>query len=67
MNEVTVSSKYQVVIPLKVRRMLGIKPEQKMHVLVLDNQRVLVPVHPVSAARGSLSGIDTDVRRENVE
>ena len=42
MDTVTVSPKFQVVIPLKVRKLLGMKPGQKMHVIAYDNQVVLI-------------------------
>ena len=64
MDSVTVSSKFQVVIPLKVRQMLKVKPGQKMHVLAYDDKVILIPVRPIQAARGSLKGIATDVHRE---
>jgi AbrB family looped-hinge helix DNA binding protein len=64
MESVTVSQKFQVVIPQKVRKMLGVKPGQKMRVIAYDNQVVLIPVRPIQEARGSLKGIDTDVQRE---
>ncbi len=64
MDAVTVSPKYQVVIPQKVRRMLGVKPGQKMRVIAYGNQVVLIPERPIQEARGSLKGIDTDVPRE---
>jgi len=64
MDAVTVSPKYQVVIPQKVREALHVKPGQKMRVLAYDNQVVLIPIRPIQKARGSLKGIDTDVPRE---
>jgi AbrB family looped-hinge helix DNA binding protein len=64
MNSVTVSPKFQVVIPQKVREMLHVKAGQKMRVLAYDNQLVLIPVRPIQEARGSLKGINTDVERE---
>jgi len=67
MESVTISQKYQVVIPQKVRRMLGIKPGQKIRVIAYDNQIVLIPVRPVSEARGSLKGIETEIEREDQE
>jgi len=65
MESVTISQKFQVVIPQRVRRMLGIKPGQKVRVIAYDNQIVLIPVRPISEARGSLKGIDTEIDREN--
>ena len=64
MEAVTVSQKYQVVIPLEARRLLQVKPGQKMRVLVYDNQVVFITVRPIKKARGSLKGINTDVPRD---
>jgi len=64
MDAVTVSPKYQVVIPLKVRKLLQVKPGQKMRVLAYDNQVVFIPVRPIKQARGSLKGINTHVPRD---
>lgn len=64
MESVTISQKFQVVIPQKVRKMLGMKPGQKMRVIAYDNQVVLIPVRPIQEARGSLKGIDTNVQRD---
>lgn len=64
MESVTVSQKYQVVIPLEARRLLHVKPGQKMRVLVYDNQVVFITVRPIKQARGSLKGINTDVPRD---
>jgi AbrB family looped-hinge helix DNA binding protein len=64
MDAVTVSPKYQVVIPLKVREQMRVKPGQKMHVLAYDNMVVFIPVRPIKQARGSLKGIDTRIERE---
>ena len=64
MNTVTVSPKFQVVIPRAVREQIGVKPGQKMKVLAYNNQVILIPVRPIREARGSLKGIDSDVQRE---
>jgi len=64
MDSVTVSPKFQVVIPQKAREMLHVKAGQKMRVLAYDNQLVLIPMRPIREARGSLKGINTDVERE---
>jgi len=64
MQTVTVSPKYQVVIPRRVRESLGIKPGQKMQVVVFENRIELVPIKAISALRGFLKGIDTSVPRE---
>lgn len=64
MDAVTVSPKYQVVIPQKVREQMHVKPGQKMHVIAYDNMVVFIPVRPIKEARGSLKGINTDVQRD---
>ena len=64
MIAVTVSTKYQVVIPQKVRQALNIRPGQKMQVIEYGNHIVMIPVRLIEEARGSLPGINTDPRRE---
>ena len=64
MTTVTVSKKYQVVLPKAVRESLQIKPGQKLDVIVYDGRAEFVPVRDVRAARGFLRGIDTDVPRD---
>jgi AbrB family looped-hinge helix DNA binding protein len=66
-NTVTVSSRYQVVIPQKVRQALHIQPGQKMQMIEYGQQILMIPVRPIREARGSLPGIDTDPRREKVD
>lgn len=67
MEEVTVSSKYQVVIPLMVRKMLAIKPGQKMRMILFENRVELIPLRPIQEARGSLRGLDTTIERDTEE
>jgi AbrB family looped-hinge helix DNA binding protein len=64
MNTVTVSPKYQVVIPKAVREALAIEPGQRLQVLVFEGRIVLVPVRRPEELRGSLVGLDTRVERE---
>ena len=64
MEIVTVSPKFQVVIPLKVRQSLDLQPGQKVHVLLYENRIELIPVVPIQSARGIFRGIDTDIPRE---
>lgn len=64
MQTITVSPKYQVVIPRKIREALGIRPGQKIEALQYGNRIELVPVRPLSEARGFLEGLDTTVERE---
>jgi AbrB family looped-hinge helix DNA binding protein len=64
METVTVSPKYQVVIPSRVRQLLGVEPGQKVKVILYDNRIEMIPVRPIREARGFLKGIDTSVERE---
>lgn len=65
MTTVTVSPKYQVVIPKAVREILGIEPGQKMQVIQYQNRIELIPIRPIKQARGFLHGIDTTIERED--
>ncbi len=64
MNTLTVSPKFQVVIPKALREALEIKPGQKLHAVRYGNRIELIPVRPLSEARGFLPGLDTTVERE---
>jgi AbrB family looped-hinge helix DNA binding protein len=64
METVTVSPKFQVVIPRKVRESLDIRPGQKVQILRYEDRRELIPVRPVRESRGFLEDIDTEMERE---
>lgn len=64
METVTVSPKYQIVIPRIVRETLGIKPGQKVQVLQYQNRIEFIPLKKMKEMRGFLKGIDTTVERE---
>jgi AbrB family looped-hinge helix DNA binding protein len=64
METVTISPKFQVVIPLKIRRSLALQPGQKLQIVVYDNRIELIPVRPITEARGFLAGMDSTVERE---
>lgn len=63
MSVVTVSSKYQIVIPKEVRERLGIEPGQKVQAFAFEDRIELVPLQPIQKMRGFLKGIDTTVDR----
>lgn len=65
METVTVSPKYQVVIPKNVRKALGIHAGQKIQVVVYEGHIELLPVTPIKKLRGFAKGIDTSVERED--
>ena len=64
MTTVTVSEKYQVVVPRAVRESLGIRPGQKLQVLVYNGRAEFIPVRDIKDMRGFLGAIDTDVQRD---
>ena len=64
MQTVTVSPKYQVVIPKKIRDTLQLRPGQKMRVIEYDGRIELIPDRDISELRGFLKGIDTRFKRE---
>lgn len=64
METVTVSPKFQVVIPRAIREPLGIRPGQKVQVIRYDDRIELIPLKSARAMRGFLQGIDTTLERE---
>ena len=62
--QVTVSSKYQIVIPKLIREKLRLEPGQKVQAIVFDDRIELIPVRPIQQMRGFLKGIDATVPRE---
>lgn len=64
MNAVTISPKFQIVIPLEVRERMRLEPGQKVQVMAFDDRIQLVPVRRAKDLRGFLRGIDTRVERD---
>ncbi len=64
MDTVTLSPKFQVVIPKAARDHLNLSPGQKIHAVVYDDRIELIPVRPIKKMRGFLRGVDTAVPRE---
>lgn len=64
MYATTISTKYQVVIPLEVRKQFDLKPGQKVVFIPHKKSLRMVIVPPIEEAEGFLRGIDTDVLRE---
>jgi AbrB family looped-hinge helix DNA binding protein len=64
MNTVTLSPKYQVVIPLAVREALHLSPGEKLRVMRYQDRVELIPVRPLRQMRGFLKGMDTSIERE---
>ena len=64
MKAVTVSSKFQIVIPREVRAAMDIQPGTRVQVLQYENRIELIPLREPKALRGFIRGIDTAVPRE---
>ena len=61
---VTISPKFQVVIPKDIRQKLGLTPGQKVQTIMFEDRIELIPVKPIKKLKGFLKGIDTIVNRE---
>ena len=65
MSTVTVSPKFQVVIPKDVREKIPIEPGQKVQAIAYEGRIELIVLEPLSDMRGFLRGLDTTVERED--
>ena len=64
METVTISPKFQVVIPKKIRDRLGLLPGQKVQAIAYGDRIELIPVRSARQMKGFLKRIDTKVERE---
>jgi len=64
MQMVTVSPKFQVVIPRSIRDHLRLEPGQKMQVIEYAGRVELIPERDISELRGFVKGINTSFKRE---
>lgn len=64
MTTVTVSPKYQIVIPKEIRESMGIVSGQKVQIMSYQGRIEVIPLKPMKEMRGFLKGIDTTVVRE---
>ncbi len=64
MNTVTVSPKFQVVIPLAVRQRMKLRAGEKLAVVEFNGGLRLMPLRPAAELRGIARGINTTVDDE---
>jgi AbrB family looped-hinge helix DNA binding protein len=64
MNAVTVSPKFQIVIPKGVRESLNISPGMKLSFVAVGGILHMVPITSIKKMKGALPGIDTKITRE---
>jgi len=64
METVTISPRFQIVIPQQIRESMRLRSGGKAHVLAFRNRIEVIPIRDVRALRGYLKGIDTSVVRE---
>ena len=64
MATVTVSPKYQIVIPREVRKAMRIRPGQRVQVFQYGDRIEFVPIRKMREMRGFLKGIDAAVARD---
>lgn len=64
MDRVTISPKFQVVIPRNVRQAMHLFPGQKVQVIMYGNRIELVPEKDINDMRGFLRGINTEFSRD---
>ena len=57
MTQVTVSPKYQIVIPRKIRESMKIRPGQKLIMVVEERSIRLLPERSIKEMEGFLRGI----------
>ncbi len=63
MQTVTLSPKYQVVIPKTIRETLHLRPGQKMQVIEYEGRIEIIPDRDIKELRGFLKGINTEFER----
>ena len=64
MTQVSVSSKYQIVIPREVRQQVPVRTGQKLAVIVKEGMIALIPLRPLASLRGFLKGMKIGAIRE---
>ncbi|MFM7099669.1 MAG: AbrB/MazE/SpoVT family DNA-binding domain-containing protein [Verrucomicrobiota bacterium] len=64
METVTISPKFQVVIPQKIREAMGLRSGEKAKMVSFRNRIEIIPMREIRSLRGYLKGMDTSLVRE---
>ena len=64
MPVVTISPKFQVIIPQKIRESMELEPGQKVQAIQYEDRIEFIPLRSVKSMRGFVRGIDTRVPRD---
>lgn len=64
MATVTLSTKFQIVIPIDIRKTMKLNSGIKLEIVPYENRIELIPLQPISELKGSLKGMDTNIIRE---
>jgi AbrB family looped-hinge helix DNA binding protein len=64
METVTISPKFQIVIPQRIREAMGLRSGEKVRMLTFRNRIEVIPVRDIKSLRGYLKGIDTSFVRD---
>lgn len=64
LTTVTLSPKFQIVIPKVIREAMKLRSGQKIQMIYYENRIELVTLQPLKQMRGFLKGMDTRIERE---
>ncbi len=64
MSAVTISPKFQVVIPKDIRETMHLRAGQKVEIIRYENRIELIPIRPIKELRGILKGMDTHIPKD---
>lgn len=65
MSTITLSPKFQIVIPREIRDLLRLRPGQKIQAIAYDGRIELIPVRSAAELRGFVKGMPTDIERDD--
>lgn len=65
MSTVTLSPKFEVLIPQAIREALNLTVGEQLHVIPYAGRVEFIPVRPIQQMRGFLRGMDTTLDRED--